>query len=257
MPSRALGRNVHIYSARDTNTVLGGLVATDGMTNADFYSMVEISFIFDNDYTLCRKKSGTTVQRDNHPLQAGKYIINTAGSLKVNNEPWLVRTRSVVAGAPTKEFYNAVRERDSQCVITGEPALDAEYGDWTGYRVTPIFPLAHKQHWATLDSDKWITIPGARGSISSVQNGMLLRADISTLFEAYVLSINPDVSMTSIPLGVPTTNNPLRTVTRSSPSCPIIMALLAPISIRPSLKNPNDPLISSYAGTSDRLCLRM
>ena len=39
IPSRPLGRNVHIYSARDTNTVLGGLVATDGMINANFYSM--------------------------------------------------------------------------------------------------------------------------------------------------------------------------------------------------------------------------
>ena len=198
MPSRALGRNVHIYSARDTNTVLGGLVATDGMTNANFYSMVEIVFIFDNDYTLSRKKSGTTVQRDNDLLQAGKYLINTAGSLKVNNEPWLVRTRSVVAGAPPKEFCNAVRERDYRCVITGQPAVRARYGDWGGYRVTPIFPLAHKQHWVTHDCNKWITIPGSRGSISSVQNGILLRDDISLLFEAYVLSINPDVSTASI-----------------------------------------------------------
>ncbi|PUU82974.1 hypothetical protein B9Z19DRAFT_965889 [Tuber borchii] len=192
MPSRALGRNVHIYSARDTNTVLGGLVATDGMTNANFYSMVEIIFIFDSDYTLCRKKSGTTVPRDNDLLQAGKYLINTAGSLKVNNEPWLVRTRSVVAGAPPKVFIQAVRERDFRCVITGQPALNAEYGIWVGFTVTPIFPLAHKQHWATHDYDSWITIPGSRGSIHSVQNGMLLRTDISILFEAYILSINPD-----------------------------------------------------------------
>ena len=198
MPSRALGRNVHIYSAKDTNTVLGGLVATDGMTNANFYSMVEIAFIFDNDYTLCRKKSGTTVQRNNDLLQAGKYLINTAGSLKASDEPWLVRTRSVVAGAPPKVFIDAVRERDYRCVITGQRALRAWYGDWDGYRATPIFPLAHKQHWVTHDYDRWITIPGARGSISSVQNGILLRDDISILFEAYVLSIDPDVSMTSI-----------------------------------------------------------
>jgi len=47
MVSRAPGRNVHIYSARDTNTVLCGLVVTNRMTNANFYSMVEIVFIFD------------------------------------------------------------------------------------------------------------------------------------------------------------------------------------------------------------------
>ena len=102
IPSRPLGRNVHIYSARDTNTVLGGLVATDGMINANFYSMVEIVFIFDNDHTLRRKQSDTTVQRDNDLLQAGKYLINTAGSLKVNNEPWLVCTRSRVPNGQPK-----------------------------------------------------------------------------------------------------------------------------------------------------------
>ena len=59
MSSHALGRKVHIYNTRDTNTVLGGLFATDDMTNANFYSMVEIVFIFDNDYTLC-SESGTT-----------------------------------------------------------------------------------------------------------------------------------------------------------------------------------------------------
>ena len=148
MTRRALGRKVHIYNARDTNTVLGGLFATDGKTNANFYSIVEIVFIFDNDYTLC-SESGATVQRDGHPLQAGKYFINTAASLRVNNVPWLVRTRSVVAGAPPKEFCKAVRGRDCRCVMTGQPALRARYGDWAGYRATPIFPLAHKQHWVT------------------------------------------------------------------------------------------------------------
>ena len=256
MSSRVLGRNVHIYRAGDTNTVLGGLFATNGITNANFYSMVEIVFIFDNDYTLS-SESGVTVQRDNHPLQAGKYLINTAGSLTVNNEPWLFRTISVGPQAPAEEFIHAVRERDYRCVITGEPALSAEYGYWRGFTATPIFPVTHEQHWVTHGYGSRITIPGARRSISSVQNGMLLRTDIATLFESYDLSINPDVSMTSIFLGAPTTNNPVRTVTRSSASWAITIALLAPVSIRHSLVIPNDPLMRSYAGTSDRLCLRM
>ena len=256
MSGRSLGRKVHIYNARDANTVLGGLVATDGITNANFYSMVEIVFEFDNDYTLSNE-SGTTVQRDDHPLQAGKYFINTTGSLTVNNEPWLVCTRSVSVQALTEGFIDAVRERDYGCVITGQPALNAEYGHWEGFTATPIFPLTHEQHWVTHGYDRGITIPGARGSISSVQNGMLLRDDISILFKSYRLSINPDVSITSIFLGVLTTNNSLRTVTRSSPSRPIITALLAPFSIRPSFGIPGDPLMNSYAGTSGRLCLRI
>ena len=204
MASRARRRNVYIYSARDANTVLGGLVATNGMTNANFYSMVEIIFIFDNDYTLS-SESGATVQKDYNPLQAGKYFINTAGSLTVNNEPWLVRTISVGPQAPAEEFIDAVRERDYQCVIKGEPVLSAEHGNWRGFTATPIFPLTYEGHWVTHGYGSCITIPGARGSISSVQNGMLLRRDIAFLFESYDVSINPDVSMTSVFLRAPTT----------------------------------------------------
>ena len=195
MYSRSIGRDVHIYSAKDTSTVLGGLMINNGMTNANFYSMVEIVFIFDNDYKL-RYEGGTIVKRDDHPLQAGKYFIGTAGSLRVNNEPWLVRTRSEGLFALGKSFRDALRERDRRCVITEQPALKAKYKNWTRFIATPIFPLTHEQHWATHGYDKWITIPGSSGPITSVQNGMLLRVDISILFESYELSINPDVSMT-------------------------------------------------------------
>ena len=256
MCDRSIGRDVHIYSAKDTSTVLGGLRLTNGITNANFYSMVEIVFIFDNDYTLS-SETGATVQRDDHPLQAGKYFINTAGPVRVNNEPWLVRTRSVGLFALAESFSNALCERDYRCVITGLPAYHAKYGLWAGFTATPIFPLTHEQHWVTHGYDKWITIPGSSGPITSVQNGMLLKHNMAILFESYLLAINPDVSMTSIFLGAPTTNNPLRTVTRSSASWAITKALLAPVSIRPSLRIPNDPLISSYVGTSDRLYLRM
>ena len=232
-------------------------MVTNGITNANFYSMVEIVFIFHNDYTL-RYEGGTIVQRDDNPLQPGKYFISTTGSLMTNNEPWLVRPISVGLFALTESFCDALRERDYRCVITGQP-LPVKL---TGYMAAPIFPLTHENHWITHGYDKWITIPGSSGPISSVQNGMLLRADISILFESYDLAINPDVSMTSIFLGAPTTNNPLRTVTRSSASGAITITLMAPfsmapVSIRPSLRIPNDPLISSYGGTSDRLCLRM
>ena len=118
MANRFLGRNVHIYSAKDTSTILGGLVATDGMTNANFYSMVEIIFIFDNDYTLCYE-SGTTVQRDDNPLQAGKYLINTAGSLMVNNEPWLVRTASTPAEASTPGQCSQASRADGRALWDG------------------------------------------------------------------------------------------------------------------------------------------
>jgi hypothetical protein len=78
MPSlnRSEGRNVHIYDAKDPATVLGGLILTNGVTNANFYSMVEILFVFEGTFLL-QDESGITVQRDGHPLQPGNYYILT------------------------------------------------------------------------------------------------------------------------------------------------------------------------------------
>lgn len=49
-------------------------------------------------------------------------------------------------------------------------------------------------HWAEYGFGRWITIqPSTRGSINSIQNGMLLRSDIRNVFDTYVVSINPNV----------------------------------------------------------------
>lgn len=58
--------------------VFGGITLTNGVTNTNFYSMVEIVFIFDGDYFL-HDKSGAAVQKDSHPLQHGNYYIVTNG----------------------------------------------------------------------------------------------------------------------------------------------------------------------------------
>jgi hypothetical protein len=76
--NRSAGRDVHIHDANEPATMLGGLVLTNGVTNANFYSMVEIICIFDSDYFLL-DEGGTTVQRDEHPLQPGNYYIRTNG----------------------------------------------------------------------------------------------------------------------------------------------------------------------------------
>lgn len=82
MPAnRCFGRNVHIYDANDPNTVLGGLVLTNGVTNANFYSMVEVVFVFGSDYFLrLGDEGGIVVQRDDSPLQAGSYYICSSGT---------------------------------------------------------------------------------------------------------------------------------------------------------------------------------
>ena len=77
---RSNGRNVHIYDANDPNTVLGGLILTNGVTNMNFYSMVEIIIIFSGSFSL-RNEGGTEIERDGDPLQPGKYYINAKARL--------------------------------------------------------------------------------------------------------------------------------------------------------------------------------
>jgi HNH endonuclease len=64
---------------------------------------------------------------------------------------------------------------------------------WDGFKAAHIFPLAYEGHWIDQNYDRWITIQPIRGgSINSVQNGLLLDANIHQLFNVYGISINPD-----------------------------------------------------------------
>ena len=171
------------------------------MTNSNFYSMLEITYVLNKDYKL-HYESGTIVQRDDNPLQPGKYFIGTGGSLMTNNEPWLARTGNERPKSYTTKFRDAVRKRDGGCVITGTRAISAAYGFWGGFCATHIFPLEYAEHWVDPGHDRSITTPTSRRSamrrctgVYSVQNGVLLRADVRQRFERYLLSINPDVSM--------------------------------------------------------------
>ena len=74
---RSAGRDVHIYDAKDPDTAVGGLVLTNGITHANFYSMVEIICIFDGIYYFLRDEYGTMIQRDDSLLHPGKYYIVT------------------------------------------------------------------------------------------------------------------------------------------------------------------------------------
>ena len=200
--NRAPARNVHIYDANDPDIVLGGLVLTDGVTTANFYSMVEIVFLFNQDYTL-HDESGITVGRDDNPLQPGKYFIVTAGSITVSDEAWLVRTASVSTATNTEDFRHAIRERDRRCVMTGKGARNATVGFWAGLDATHVFPPAYEDHWVNHSYGDWITLqPESGGSINSVQNGMLLTSDLRVLFDSYIVSINPDVCIPIIILRV-------------------------------------------------------
>lgn len=77
--NRIEGRNVHIYDARDPSKPLGGLILTDGVTNANFYAMINILFIFESRFTLRLDDDNKTVPDNCDALQQGNYQIVTTG----------------------------------------------------------------------------------------------------------------------------------------------------------------------------------
>jgi len=192
---RALGRDVFIYDVKDPDKVLGGLVLTNGVTNANFYSMIEIMIIFSSGFSLL-DGGGTKINRDDRPLQPGNYFIDADEAFSISDEPVVTRAFSLQTGTRVKEFSEAIRQRDGRCVVSGKRAVQAWRGLWTGFEAAHIFPLAHEGHWKQYNYGRWITIPPEResvGTINSVQNGILLKSDLHKLFDAYSFSINPDV----------------------------------------------------------------
>src|SRR5207248_8104180 len=80
--NRSEGRDVHIYDANDPTTALGGLILTNGVTNANLYSMLDMFIVYeepsfpeDEEPFLLQDEEGTRIEKNNHPLQAGKYYI--------------------------------------------------------------------------------------------------------------------------------------------------------------------------------------
>jgi hypothetical protein len=75
---RSKGRHVHIYDTNDRTTVLGGLILTNSVTNANFYLMVEILILFTSSFEL-QDEENAEIERNDNPLQPGRYYINAAG----------------------------------------------------------------------------------------------------------------------------------------------------------------------------------
>ncbi|PUU73776.1 HNH endonuclease-domain-containing protein [Tuber borchii] len=192
--NRADGRDTFIYDSNHRDTLLGGLWLTEGVTNANLYYMVEIICVFTDTFDI-HDNNEQLVERDEKPLQPGNYFIVTNGSITLTEEAPLLRALSLHSGPRIEAFRDAVRERDRRCVISGMRVLRPDLGRWTCFEVAHIFPLAYEDHWNKSNYSRWITIPPANesdGTIHSVQNGILLSANMHALFDAYHISINPD-----------------------------------------------------------------
>lgn len=191
---RANARDVFFYDLRDPSTQLGGLHITQGVTNANFYSMIDIVLIIPRTYFL-QNDNDETIPRDLQSLLPGNYFIVTDGTIDVSDEITVTRTRSHSGGTRTEVFTDQVRERDQHCVITKLDNLMARAGLWVGFEAAHIFPLGCERDWNKNNFSRWITIsPSRGGAINSVQNGLLLQSTVHQLFDAFIISINPDVS---------------------------------------------------------------
>jgi hypothetical protein len=79
---RSGGRDVHIYDSENPTVVLGGLILSNGITNANLYSMLDIFIVIEEPFSLGDEESfllqdeeGVRIEKNNHPLQPGKYYI--------------------------------------------------------------------------------------------------------------------------------------------------------------------------------------
>ncbi len=71
---RSVGRNVHLYDVEDRETVLGGLLLTNGVTKSNFYSMVEILLLFQSSFSI-EHETSATLERNEEPLRPGNYYV--------------------------------------------------------------------------------------------------------------------------------------------------------------------------------------
>src|SRR3954469_25822672 len=78
--NRSGGRNVHIYDAKNPTVVLGGLILSNGVTNANLYSMLGIFIVYEapkevslgEEKPFLRDKDGIKIEKNNDPLQPGE-----------------------------------------------------------------------------------------------------------------------------------------------------------------------------------------
>ncbi len=80
---RALARDVFFYDLRDLDTLLGGLALNRGVTNANFYAMVNIVLVISGPF-LVQNDEGETVLQDEQPLLPGNYFIVANDTIEIN-----------------------------------------------------------------------------------------------------------------------------------------------------------------------------
>ncbi|KAL2002857.1 hypothetical protein VTN02DRAFT_5694 [Thermoascus thermophilus] len=193
-PNRSASRNVFIYFSHQPGVVQGGLCAAQNLTRREFIDMLNITFRAIGGFEARFDGSNTPIARTNQPLQRGSYILHprTAGEqVEASDEQYHPRTLSLSTSPREDAFRDQIRTRDRRCVITGRINHDADVGFWTGFEAAHIFPLALDHLFSSQGFAQLITHNYPPG-VNSPQNGILLRADIHSLWANYFIAVNPN-----------------------------------------------------------------
>ncbi|KAF4761454.1 hypothetical protein HAV15_007750 [Penicillium sp. str.  len=113
------------------------------------------------------------------------------GEVKLARDTCVRRIYSRSRSPREDSFRDCVRARDGKCVLTGVGNQFASLDDWAGFEAAHIFPLGQQELWNLGGFSHFITRPG-RNPVNSVQNGLLLAAQMHQLFDGFVVSVNPD-----------------------------------------------------------------
>lgn len=85
---RSQGRNVHIYDFENPTVLLGGPILSNGITNANLYSMLKMFIQYkepvspeDDEPFLLLDENGNRIENSGGPLQPGKFYVVSIGKV--------------------------------------------------------------------------------------------------------------------------------------------------------------------------------
>ncbi|KAK9237153.1 HNH endonuclease [Lipomyces kononenkoae] len=192
---RARVRNVFIYNIA-TGEYLGGMRQNGSVTEAVFlWILNHILLITDAELQVKARASQQIILPTSNRLEPGDYDVYCNGTIELTNEPWVQRILSHSVSGREDSLRDGLRVRDGKCVLSGFPNLNADIGDWSPFEGAHIFPLEKEGIWIKHNFGRWITdIDYTNGvsKINSCQNGLLIRRDLHTMFDNYLISVNPD-----------------------------------------------------------------
>lgn len=196
--SYPLTRDVSFADIRNPGVDLGGLVATLGITNAIFHTIVEIALELPAGYSI-QDSDGGVLLRDDSQLGPGRYLILANVPVLPSSQRYFTRALSGTTGTRLQSFKQQVRDRDGRCVVSKVRSLRPQYDHWIGFEAAHIVPLAYASEWQSRGFSNLVSLPPPHprqgDTINSVQNGLLMQSSFRQLFDGYDFSILPEVQL--------------------------------------------------------------